>query len=297
MLDQLKKILSSRYFSYFGYALFFGLVGYSLFQAPDILWRLDPYWLLLTVNGILVMLLVEVFQFFIFLRHHGVRSAILPPVLFSVKKAILNSILPARTGTLFLLHTITETYGLKWHSYIRYMLVVTCVMLLVSVVAVGALLLPAWSGGLLMVAVLLVAWLASRKSVKGYFRQSFWLLAAGLGLYGCRLFIFWTILRASGSVTGFDEAACFAIVTNTLAQVAITPGNIGIREAILGGLAPYLSLSLSIGVIVGALFQTLRIMVYAVIMLALETQTHKRFRGVSSAKSSETRKPVIHVHR
>ncbi len=296
MLNQIKKILSSRYFYYIGYFLFFSLVGYSLYKAPDILWHLDPWWLLLTVAGILVMLVVEVFQFRIFLRHHGMRSSILPPVLFSVKKAILNSILPAKTGTLFLLHTITETYGLKWHSYIRYMLVVTCIMLLVSVIAVCALLLPAWAGGALTAAILLAGGLAGNLSIRGYFRQMFWLLVVGFSLYGCRLFIFWTILRATGSATGLSEAACFAIVTNILAQVSITPGNIGIREAILGGLAPYLSLSLSIGVIVGALFQVLRIVIYAIVMVSLDMRRHKGNPANNSVRRTVTEKTVIETH-
>ena len=140
-------------------------------------------------------------------------------------------------------------------------------MLIISLLAVAGLILPP-SGFILLLAAVLAASLGSRRYLqKSYFRDSFPLLLVGTGLYLCRMLIFWTILRATGTAVSFRDASYFAIITNTLAQFPITPGNIGVREALFGLLSPYLTLPMSVGVLVGAIFQVLRIALYALIVV------------------------------
>ena len=264
---QKKWIKQFRY--WFGYSLFAILTGYSLFHAPTELWSLQPMWLLATIFFIGLMLLVELAQFFIFLHHHRRPWYIdlLTPTRITTRKSILNASLPAQSGTLLLLHMITKSYKLHWHDYLRFIIVVTLIMLLISFLAIMGFVLPLPVFVALLITILGVSIWVKRFSDRTYWGNSLFLLLTGSGIYFCRVFIFWTILRATGAAVDFKEASYFAIITNTLAQFPITPGNIGIREALFGLLAPYLTLPLSIGVLVGAIFQVLRILVYAIITI------------------------------
>lgn len=250
--------------------MFAVLIGYSVSQAPVELWHLQPVWLLATILLIGLMLLLELAQFFIFLRHHHRtwHKDLLTPLRITTRKSILNATLPAQSGTLLLLRMVTDSYRLEWHKYLRFMGVATIIMLFVSLLAAASLVLP-FSGFITLLACSMGIALWLRRTVKkGYFRNSFFLFLTGSGVYLCRVFIFWTILRATDTSVTFAEASYFAIITNTLAQFPITPGNVGVREALFGLLSPYLMLSRSVGVLIGGIFQVLRITVYAFIMLA-----------------------------
>ena len=69
---------------------------------------------------------------------------------------------------------------------------------------------------------------------------------------------------------GFLPASYFAIALNALATVSTTPGNLGVREILLGAMAPYLSVSASAGILAGAIFQALRLALNGIALLGLE---------------------------
>jgi uncharacterized membrane protein YbhN (UPF0104 family) len=216
------------------------------------------------------MLVMEVLQFYVFLHHHQLPSNFIVPMQFSVRKAILNSVFPAKTGTVLFIHLITDNYELEWHNYIRFMVVATIIMLTISGLAAASIGLPLWVFLFVLASTILFSWGISRRLQESYIKQTPLLLLVGSGLYLCRIIIFWTVLMATGIDVGFIEASYFAIATNTLAQIPITPGNIGIREILFGFMAPYLSLPMSTGIFVGAIFQVLRILTYAVIMFVFD---------------------------
>jgi hypothetical protein len=253
-----------------GYSLFILSIIYGIYKAPDELWRLHLGWMGLAVVSIMIMFCFEIIQFFLFLIHHKIKLDFLIPIRFTLRKSILNSILPAKTGTIIVLNLITSHYKLAWHAYVQFMLIATTVMLLVSGVACLGLLIPELYFVLFLILLCLIA-IGAGKFVKwDYGKQMFPLLVVSMALYLCRLFIFWALLRGTGNDIGLYQASYFAIATNTLAQVSITPGNIGVREIIFGLMSPYIFLPMSVGIIIGAIFQVLRIIVYATISLIVD---------------------------
>ncbi|MCA9872696.1 MAG: flippase-like domain-containing protein [Anaerolineales bacterium] len=276
-----------------GYGLFAILVGYSIIKAPDELWHLQPIWLLATLFFIGLMLVVELAQFFVFLHHYQRpwRADLLTPLRITTRKSILNATLPAQSGTLLLLRMVTDTYQLAWHDYIRFIVVATILMLFISVLAVAGLVLDTAVFIALLAVVVSISLWARRFSDRSHYGDSFLLLLTGSGVYLCRVLIFWTILRATGTAVRFVDASYFAIITNTLAQFPITPGNIGVREALFGLLSPYLTLPSSVGVLVGAIFQVLRIALYAIIMAASDFIYNRRRSQAQSARPADHAAP------
>jgi hypothetical protein len=266
-----------------GYGLFAALVIYSVLQAPHQIWNLQPIWLAATIFFIALMLPIELAQFFVFLRYHNRpwRQNILLPISITTRKSVLNAILPSQSGTFLLLYMITNAYKLKWHDYVRFMLVVTAIMLFISFLATISLFLPNSFFLLLLILVFGISLIAGRFIKRSYFRETWLLLLTGGGIYLSRLLVFWAILHALNEPVSFEQASYFAIVTNTLAQIPMTPGNIGIREAIFGLLSPYLALPTTVGVMIGAIFQVLRIIVYTLLMLLADV-IHTRYYGRES---------------
>lgn len=272
-----------------GYILFFIAIGYGIWQAPHEIWLLQPFWLGLTVVFILMILPLELAQFFIFLAHQkkSWQNDLFIPIRITTRKSTLNAIFPAQTGTLLFLYMVTTIYQVKWHEYIRFTISAALLMLVVSVLGALSLFLPFKSFLMATASILGIAWIASICVKKSYFRNSLLLLLTGGGIYVCRLLIFWSILQALNSAVSFREAGCFAIVANTLAQIPLTPGNIGIREIVFGILAPHLALPMSIGVLIGGIFQILRLTIYALIMLLSDFIHVRYFQGSSQILTNQ----------
>ncbi len=253
-----------------GYGLFISAMIYSLYQAPDILWQLHLGWLTLAVACFILMFGIEIAQFFVFLHHHRIPLDIFVPIRFTAHKSIFNAILPAKTGTLLFLYMITRHYKLAWHEYVRFMITTTIVMLIVSGIVFVGMMFHIYYLLFALIIICLGILLIKSYMAQSYLQEIVPLCLISVGAYVCRVFIFWALLRSAGYDLGVKEASYFAIVTMTLAQVSITPGNIGIREVVLGWLAPYLALPMSVGVIIEALGQVIRMLVYAVILLVVD---------------------------
>ena len=88
------------------------------------------------------MFFLQRWQVSLFLRAHGARSDWLYPALFNARKGILNTVLPARSGTLLLLHSLARHYAIKWHHNLYFSLLASAVSLYVSVLALVWILWP-----------------------------------------------------------------------------------------------------------------------------------------------------------
>lgn len=257
----------ARFFA--GYVLFGAVIVYAVLRAPDQVWKIAPAWLILTLCVITVMLLLQWAQVVVFLRAQGVRSGWYWSVNFTVKKGVLNAVLPAKTGTLALMHMLTRHYPVRWHDYLRFSLTAAVASLIISALAMVWLLLSSPLFALVLLATLAVCYAASRAVSAFYMTHLPVLLLIGLGQYSCVLLIFWSILSGLGYVIGFRDASYFSVALNTLAQLTLTPGNIGVREAVMGMLAPYLALPVAVGIIAGGVFHVLRTATYGVMLIAL----------------------------
>jgi hypothetical protein len=259
----------SRARFFVGYILFGGVIFYALRRAPEEVWKIAPSWLILALCVIVLMLLLQWSQVIIFLRAQGVKSGWYWPLMFTVKKGVLNAVLPAKSGTLVLMHMLTQHYPVRWHDYLRFSLTAGIASLIISAIALAWLVLSNFLFSLVLITTLVGCYVASRAVSAFYMASLPMLLLNGLGQYMCVLLIFWSILGGLGYPIGLRDASYFSVTLNTLAQLTLTPGNIGVREAVMGMLAPYIALPVAVGIIAGGVFHVLRTTVYAIVLAAL----------------------------
>ena len=253
-----------------GYVAFVAALVYGLANAPDEVWRIEPVWLALAVAVLAVSILFQVLQVIIFLRCHGISGEWFVAALFTLRKGVLNVLLPARSGTLLVLRTLTKRYSLKWYDYVYFSVAASIASLDVSIIAAGFVWLG-WQAGMVLALVSILA----AKFIPGYVRLRYLerigeLLLVAAGIYLSFLAGFWCLINGLGWELTVGQAATFAIALNLLALVSITPGNLGVREGLLGVVAPLLSLPISVGILVGACFYVLRLLVSSVFLAALE---------------------------
>lgn len=270
MVDIYKKIKS-----YIGYILFILVLVYALVKAPDDIWNLNLSWVLIVFIFVVVMFVFEIFQFYLFLISNRIKLDLWPALQMNSRKAVLNTIFPAKPGTVYAATVISSHYGIGWGEYVRFLLYATAFMMGTSVIAGVCLFLPLPLVIFFIAALLFVSLFAIKASNARYLNKSFFFILISSAIYGCRLVIFWGLLQALGQTVNFYKASCFAISINILAQISITPGNMGIREICLGVLAPFISIDLSSGIIAGVIFQLFRLLTCALIMLLADGFMHK----------------------
>lgn len=276
MLRQLKQRLALSVYAWrrikypVGYGLFAIAITYGLWHAPSELWQLSPFWLLLSLVVVVLMFLLQQWQVTIFLRAHGLNPGWLYPALFNARRGILNIVLPARSGTLFLVHDLTKKYPVTWRDFLYFFLVAGIVSVYVSGLALAWLLWPwGYSAALLFGSLIAAFYLARR----GTFQYAAWLpnlLLLALALYLATVTVLFFLLRGLGYQLSFVEVSYLAIALNVLAQVSITPGNIGVREVLMGLIAPFVELPVAVGIIASSLLLIIRLIVYGIFWVLLE---------------------------
>lgn len=252
-----------------GYILFGGVLIYAFRRAPEEVWRLAPGWLALALGVIVLMMLMQWAQVNLFLRAHGVRPGWYWPLMFTLKKGILNTVLPAKSGTLVLVHLLTRRYPVRWHDYLQFSMTAGVASLIISALALAWLIFSPAVFPPVLLTTLAVCYAASRKISAIYMTHLPMLLLNGLGQYACVLLAFWSILCGMGYFIGIRDASYFGVALNTLAQFTITPGNVGVRESVMGMLAPYLAMPVAVGIIAGGVFYVLRTTVFGAMLAAL----------------------------
>lgn len=259
-----------------GYAAFVAAVVYGLKNAPAAAWQIDPAWLALAIIAMGISIFFQVVQVVIFLRAHEVSGEWFVASLFTLRKTVLNVLLPARSGTLLVLQTLTKRYPVKWYQYVHFSLVASAASLGVSVVA-AAFVWLGWREGLVLSVAGIVATMVIARNVRlRYVDRMGGLLVVATGMYISFLMGFWCLINGLGWNLNIGQAAVFAILMNLLALVSITPGNLGVREAMLGAVAPLLSVPVSVGILVGACVYVIRLLLGAALLLVLECTKARR---------------------
>jgi len=253
-----------------GYGLFAVTITYGLWRTPPQLWQIKPVWLLIATLVALAMFFLQAWQVMIFLKYHQIQPHWLYPALFTARKSVLNTVLPAKTGTLVLIKMLTDVYQLKWYNFIVFILIASIASVLVSLLGAVWLLFPLIYTLLLLLLIMVIIYFSVRFTLFVYARCFPALLLIALGLYLATIIAFYCLLRGIGCQLSFVDISYFAIALNVLAQFSFTPGNIGIREVVVGIMAPYVSLPISMGVIASAVFYIIRLIVYSVVLFWLE---------------------------
>lgn len=265
-----------------GYGLFAITITYGLWHAPSELWQLDLSWLLLSLAIIVFMFLLQQWQVMLFLRAHALDPGWLYPALFNARRGILNTVLPARSGTLLLAHNLTTKYPVTWRDFFYFFFLAGSISIYVSGLALVWLLWPwGYSAAMLLVSFIVAFYLARRASFR-YATSLPTLLFLAVALYLATVTVLFALLRGLGYQLSFAEVSYFAIALNVLAQVSITPGNIGVREVLMGVIAPFVELPIAVGIIASSLLLILRLIIYGIFWVLLERLLNQTDRGDSS---------------
>jgi hypothetical protein len=260
-----------RFRTWAGYTLFAVILAWALADAPHILWQADPIWLLAAVPVVLLNLLFQVIQTRIFLQDRGVEN---PgwriPVHFTLKKAVLNVMMPFRTGTLLMLRMLTNNYPVISIDFIGFMVVASLYSLFLSILGAVWLFLPeVWfaSGLILFLLLLSVTWHSPKIPFSGCVWPLFFI---ALGLFATFTAALWSLFQGFGHALPPRETVTMAVILNTLALVNVTPGTMGIREMVMGAIAPVLSVPITVGVLAGAAFFSIRIAIVGLLLWGME---------------------------
>jgi len=254
-----------------GYTLFAGILAWAMVDAPNILWQIKPLWLLMSVPFILLNLLFQVIQIRIFLFDRGVATPQWRiPVYFTLKKAVLNIVMPFRTGTLLMLRMLTNHYPVTSIDFVGFMVAASLYSLLFSILGAVWLFLPGvWfiSSLILFLLVLIMA----RYIPKIPFSKCVWpLFFITIGLFFTFSAGLWSLFQGFGYALPPRETVTMAVILNLMALVNVTPGNIGIREMVMGAIAPMLAVPIAVGVLVGAAFLSVRIALVGLLLWCME---------------------------
>jgi hypothetical protein len=254
-----------------GYALFAGILVWAMFDAPHVLWQAEPFWLLAAVPFILLNLLFQVIQIRVFLVDRGVA---IPgwrvPVHFTLKKAVLNIVMPFRTGTLLMLRMLTNHYPVIGVDFVGFVVIASLYSLFLSILGAVWLFFPGvwFTSGLILFLLLLGV---ARHSPRMPFTSCIWpLFFITLGLFATFTAGLWSLFHGFGHALPPRETVTMAVILNALALVNVTPGNMGIREMVMGVIAPMLSVPISVGILAGAAFFSIRIAMVGLLLWGLE---------------------------
>lgn len=246
-----------------GLFLFVIAVVYGIYKTPPELLYIQPVWLAAAIINIFFIFLIQILQVYIFIYVNSLRPDWLFLSLFTVRKGMLNSIMPVKSGTLILINMISKHYRLSWSEFFIFMVIGAVASLFISLFVFVWIL---WDLKIsLFLSFGLSALLYNFRSVS-YIKTLPVQVIIALLQFMAILIGFFCILRGLGFKIEMLEAAYFAVTLNILAQISITPGNLGIREIVTGTIAPYVALPVSVGILSGAIFFSLRIGVYSLLL-------------------------------
>ncbi|NIN36966.1 MAG: hypothetical protein GWO08_21740 [Gammaproteobacteria bacterium] len=257
-----------------GYLLFLIAIVYALSKTPSEIWNLNPLWVIPAILLTLISLFIQVLQLKIFIDFHKKSIDWKWAILFTVRKAILNTFLPAKSGTLVLLHTLTEKYNVSWKDYVHFMIFSSLVTLFISFIFSLLFFIRIELIFIVIIFIFLISIIFSKKYSFSYIMCLPSIFLYAFILYFIFLGILWCILISLGYNITFIDASLFAIAVNALSQISVTPGNLGVRETLLGALAPYIALPVSVGILAGAILFAFRIIASAVLLAILEGKLH-----------------------
>lgn len=257
-----------------GYLLFLIAIVYALSKTPTEIWNLNPLWVIPAILLTLISLFIQVLQLKIFIDFHKKSFDWKWAILFTVRKAILNTFLPAKSGTLVLLHTLTEKYNVSWKDYVHFMIFSSLVTLFISFLFSLLFFIRLELIFIVIFFIFLISIIFSKKYSFSYIKCLPPIFLYAFILYFIFLGILWCILISLGYNITFIDASLFAIAVNALSQISVTPGNLGVRETLLGVLAPYIALPVSVGILAGAILFAFRIITSAVLLAILEGKLH-----------------------
>jgi len=113
----------------------------------------------------------------------------------------------------------------------------------------------------------------ARRSLKIPFSDCVWsLFFISLGMFATFTGGLWSLFQGFGYALPPRETITMAVILNTMALVNVTPGNMGIREMVMGAISPILFVPISVGILVAAAFFSTRIAIVGLLLGGMEAE-------------------------
>lgn len=237
--------------------------------------------LLLTIN-LLFLITFALFQNKILLIF-GLQQTSKEWVGLGFIAAFYNLFLPAKGGSALRSAYLKKKYGFTYKKFVAYLIKQSIYILIVASFMIGLLLLlvsrDIETSYFQLIAVLtilfsaavylsekqLIYWLAKRKKINSDFivpKQDFWVISSiTLILIVLKGTAFYIAFLAISYPIAFEYSLLIASVVMVLNLVSIIPGNIGIREFVMGGVLQLFGYSLSLVIIASLLDRAATIIV------------------------------------
>jgi uncharacterized membrane protein YbhN (UPF0104 family) len=237
------RIRLQRTLGVLGFAVFTAALAFALHRAAPRIEHIDPVWLIPTCLAVLASLAVQMEQIIVFLRSRGLKDSRRWAAWFACEKAWLNVAIPAKAGTVGAIAVMVRRHGLPWTEYLAFLLL--CSLLTAAASLGGALFLfldtklaiaSSIAVGLALIAI------PRLPGDQGRGSRFYLLFLAIANLMAISLGLVFA-LRSLGIAGGFVDLFPAGIALNLLSLASLTPGNFGIREAVLAALSPLLTLT------------------------------------------------------
>lgn len=238
-----QRFLLRKSLTLLGFVVFIAALAFALHRAAPRIDQIDAAWLIPMGLAILASLVVQMEQIVVFLRSRGGRESRQWAAWFASEKAWLNVAIPAKAGTIGAVAVMVKRHGLPWTEYLAFMLLCG---LLTAVVSLGGAFFLFLDASLAMAACVAVALalvaMPRLPGDRGRASRIYLVLLAFANLMVISMGLVFA-LRALGIYGEFIEVFPVGIALNVLSLASLTPGNFGVREAVLVALSPILTVS------------------------------------------------------
>ncbi len=253
-MSDMDRILLRRIVGVLGFAVFAVALAFALHQVAPKIERIHAVWLIPMCLAILASLAVQMEQIIVFLRSRGHKETRLWAAWFASEKGWLNVAIPAKAGTIGAVAVMVKRHDLTWTHYAAFMML--CGFLTALVSLGGALFLFLNARVALGVWAMIVLGLLAVPRLpgdRGRSSRTHLLLLSLINLLAISFGLV-SALRVLGIHEGFVELFPAGIILNLLSLASLTPGNFGLREAVLAALSPILTVSLAQLILASATF-------------------------------------------
>lgn len=227
-----------------GLLLFAIIASYAIYNSPPDLSKIKSTELFAGFLLSALAIYVQGLQISIFLQNEVAAKNPIWTTWIVAEKAWVNSIFPAKAGTMTSLLVMQKKWNISWLDYSRFIFFCGLVTGIISIFSAIILIFPYWSiclavSCILALAISILQKIAYPLSYKnsvyivGLAILTILILSAGIG----------ACIHGLGYTAELKDYIAIGITLNLLSIISVTPGNFGIREICLGLLSPLLPIS------------------------------------------------------
>lgn len=262
--------IDRRWLHVVGLLAFAAATVYAVRHQPPEMRDIAPGWLALGSLLALASTFLQAIHTHVFLAERPIAGRLLVATWLTAERAWLNTLLPAKAGTLTAMAVISSKLGISMARYVRFAVLSATVTAMISLVGVAALLVQdPWARAAIIASVLLLV-PASRWIYPVLPGQAFSLVGSGiLTLLTISAGISTCIVGLGHASLTTQDSASIGLVLNLLSVVAITPGNFGVRELLLAAVSPILEVDMAVVLQGSACYVVLRLAASALLAMLL----------------------------